>query len=124
MTARKTLTLFAGVVSATLVVLLLALAAFLAVSGAGMREPTLFVVISVFPLLIAVACLCPSRRTVALRLVGGITSLVIAGILIAAFVSPEIELNRRQRAIYVAVIVGAAAIAVKGRWPSATKPVA
>lgn len=118
MTMRSNLTLVAGVLSAIIAAALLLLAAFLAIIGADARQPVVFAVISVFPLLIAIACLSPKRRTSALRIVGCITAVATGGILIYSFVNPDIEIGRRGRGLYVATCIGAAMIAVKGRWPS------
>jgi len=118
MTTRSNLTLVAGVLSAIIAGSLLLLAAFLAMIGADARQPIMFAAISIFPLLIAVACLSAKHRTTALRVVGGITAVAIAGILINSFINPDLETSRRGRGMYLATCVGAAAIAVKGRWPS------
>lgn len=118
MASRQFLTLFAGIVTAIFAGLLLTLAAFLAFTGTRMNEPIVLALISIFPLLIAIACLSPKRRTSALRLVGGITALATGGLLIASFVSSDVEMDRRGRGICVVTMLAAAAIAVKGRWPS------
>lgn len=118
MNARRNLTLFAGIVCAIFAGLLLLLAAFLAVTGASVRDPIVFAVISVFPMLIAIACLSAKHRTPALRLVGGITAFAIAGILIDSFVNPKVEVPWKGRTIYFVMMAGAATIAAKGRWPS------
>lgn len=110
--------MLAGIVAAIIAGLLLTLAVFLVFAGTRMNEPITMALISIFPLLIAVACLSPKRRTTALRLVGGITALATGGLLIASFVSPDVELDRKGRGICVVTMLAAAAIAVKGRWPS------
>ncbi len=118
METRRKLTLFAGVISAVFAALLLALAVFLALTTGDARQSTVFAIISVFPLLIAIACLSRRHRTIALRLVGGVTAIAMTGIIINSFVKPDIEIGRRGRAIYFAILAGAVAIAAKGRWPS------
>jgi hypothetical protein len=115
---RSNLTLVAGVLAALISGALLLLAAFLAMIGADARQPVLFAVISVFPLLIAIACLSAKHRTAALRLVGCITAIVMAGVLINSFVNPDVEIGRRGRGLYFAMCIGAAMLAFKGRWPS------
>lgn len=119
MTTRNKLALLAGLLSATFAAVLLLLGAFIAISGGDARQSLLGPVVSIFPLLIAIACLSPRHRTPALRAVGGITAVAMAGILIASYVRADVEQTRRGRAIYFMTFLGAAGIAVKGRWPSA-----
>lgn len=118
MTTRNNLTLVAGVLSAIIAGSLLLLAAFLTMIGTDARQPIVFAVISVFPLLTAIACLSAKHRTTALRVVGGVTAVAFAGILINSVVNPDVEIGRRGRGLYLAMCAAAAAIAVKGRWPS------
>lgn len=118
MDTRRKLTLFAGGICAVFASVLMLLAIFLAITGSDTRQPAVFAVISVFPLLIAIACLSPNHRTTALRCVGGITAIAMIGIIINSFVNPDVEIGRRGRAIYFAMLAGSVAIAVKGRWPS------
>lgn len=117
-TARRALALIAGIASALFAALLLALAAFLAIMGADIREPVVFALVSIFPALIAIACLRPGLRTPALRLIGGITCLAMAGMLIGSYIYPNEHVGRRGRGIYFAMCAAAGALAVKGRWPS------
>ncbi len=118
MTTRQNLTLLSGIASAVFAALLLLLALFLALTGSSVRQPIIFSVIAVFPLLISIACLSSKHRTPAIRMVGGITALAMAGILLNSFVNPQPDVGRKGRAVYFAMCAGAAAIAVKGRWPS------
>ncbi|QDT04367.1 hypothetical protein K227x_27580 [Rubripirellula lacrimiformis] len=118
MTTRQTLTLLSGIVSAVFATLLLSLALFLALTGSSARQPIIFAVISVFPLLIAIACLSSKHRTPAIRLVGGITALALAGVLLNSFVNPQPEIGRLGPTTYLAMCAGGVAIAANGRWPS------
>lgn len=119
MNGRQRLTLFAGIVCAVFVSLLWALALFLVVFG-DMGGAILCTVISLFPLLIAIACLNAKRRTLALRLVGGITALMMAAILISSYVNPNNNIDWRGRLVYSAMLSGALGVAIKGRWPSSS----
>jgi cell division protein FtsW (lipid II flippase) len=115
---RRKLTLLAGIICGFIALLLLLLAVFLAFSTGDIGQSAVFAVISVFPLLIAIACLRPAYRTIALRLVGGITAAAIGGILLTSYINPDVEIGRRGRACYFATLAGSVVIAVKGSWPS------
>lgn len=117
MNPRQKFAFFAGILCAVFASLLLILAVFLLSVGDG-RSALVFSVISIFPLLIAIACLSPTRRTPALRIVGAITALVMAGLLINSFVNPNKEIDWSSRRLYTIMLTGALAIAIKGRWPS------
>lgn len=118
METRRKLTLAAGGICGVFASLLLLLAAFLAVIGADARQPIVFAVISVFPLLIAIACLSKPHRTPALRLVGGITAFAMVGIILNSFLNPDVEIGRLGRSMYFGILTGSIALAATGRWPS------
>lgn len=73
---------------------------------------------SVFPALIAIACLMPSRRSFALRIIGGVVSLACIGTLIMSFVAPAREnQGRPPHGMLVVIVIAGGAMAVKGKWP-------
>jgi hypothetical protein len=62
--------------------------------------PLLCIVIgstSLFPAMIAVACLLPSKRTIALRLIGAVVCIACVGTLIMSFVTPPGNEQQKQR---------------------------
>ncbi|TWU05715.1 hypothetical protein [Stieleria varia] len=118
MKSRSSLAIAAGIISALFAGVLLSLSAFLALTESTAGSPLSFALMSVFPMLVALACLGQKWRTVALRMVGGVTALVVGWILIQSYINPEIKVGRTGRGLYVAMCVGAISIAAKGRWPS------
>jgi len=97
--------------------MLLILAAFLALSGEPLRQSLALAATAVYPALVGAACLDPALRTVALRLLGALTFIAVAWVLIASFVAPIDDIGFRERFYYVAMCIASACIAIKGRWP-------
>ena len=73
---------------------------------------------SVFPALIAVACLMPSQRSWALRIIGAIVCVGCIAAFIANFVAPPEQGRPVRKPFMLLLIAGAGGvIAVKGKWP-------
>lgn len=73
-----------------------------------------------FPILIAVACFVPSKRSIALRIIGGIVSLgAAAGLIMSFVVTPPNNNGSRGRGKLAVVAIAGAAMAIKGKWPGA-----
>lgn len=73
---------------------------------------------ALFPALIAVACLLPSKRTIALRVIGGIVFAACVGTFITTFVNPVNDgQGRSRRGLLVVAAIAGGAMAIKGKWP-------
>ncbi len=117
--SRNTMRILGGISAVVIAVIMLAMAGLMAALEQG-RQGLLFAVISVFPILVAIACLSPSARNFALRLVGAITCVSVTGTLIMTFVAPPEDVTFGRRGLLVALAVASGAMAIKGRWPGPT----
>ncbi len=74
---------------------------------------------SLFPFVLAVACLSPRYRSMAIRCVGGVICLVGVGAFIASLVDTSDEFNPtfRRRGLMLVVSIAGAIMAVRGKWP-------
>ena len=117
-TSRSTLPLIAGWLCLVFAVVLFAFSALMLFLQ---TPPLLCIVIgstSLFPAMIAVACLLPSKRTIALRLIGAVVCIACVGTLIMSFVTPPgNEQGRPRRGMLVVIAIAGGAMAIKGKWP-------
>lgn len=116
---RRNLIIVAGWCTAAVAAALISLALVLLFLGGGLRQTTMLAVIAVFPTLVSVACLIPNRRTLALRVIGGVTCLVTLAILVTQLVAPDAEIGSKGRGVLVAICAASGLMATSGRWPSA-----
>lgn len=115
---RSGLTLMVGWLCLLFAIMLIVFGVFMFLLQTPPATAIAFGCLSLFPGLIAVACLIPSKRTVALRMIGGIVFLASFGTLIATFVKlgdGNIPYSRRGLLLVVALAGGT--MAIKGRWP-------
>ena len=117
-TLRKHLTLVAGVFAAFIAVVLLLLSVVHAVSTGNVREAVFHAVVSLFPFSISIACLTERYRTLAFRFIGGVVAIIVTGVLIGSLVNPNAAIGGRALVFLFLTCVGAASLAIKGKWPS------
>ena len=120
--SRSMMTKLAGWLAAVFAVILLAFAVFLLVVQAPLRDCIILGGTAIFPAIVAVACLMPSQRTLALRVIGGVVCIACLATLITTFVAPgkdDPEWGRRGR--FLAAAIAGAAMAIKGKWPGANE---
>jgi hypothetical protein len=117
-TSRSILPLIAGWLCLVFAVVLLAFSALMLF----LQTPPLTCIVigstSLFPAMMAVACLLPSKRTIALRLIGAVVCFACVGTLIMSFVTPPGNgQGRPRREILVVIAIAGGAMAIKGKWP-------
>ena len=114
------MTKLAGWLAAVFAVILLAFAGFLLVVQAPMRDVIILGGTAIFPAIIAVACLVPSKRTLALRVIGGVVCIACLATLIMTFLAPGKDGPEwGRRGLFVTAAMAGAAMAIKGKWPGA-----
>lgn len=109
-----------GVLSLLTAVVLLGFGVFMLVLQTPLTMCVFIASTSLFPLIVAVACLMPRYRSLAIRVIGAIVCLVCIGMFASYYFGDgpqEIGTSRRGRSLLIALGVGGAAMAVKGRWP-------
>ncbi len=117
-TSRSILPLIAGWLCLVFAVVLFAFSALMLL----LQTPPLTCIVigstSLFPAMIAIACLLPSKRTIALRLIGAVVCVACVGTLIMSFVTPPGNgQGRPRRGILVVMAIAGGAMAIKGKWP-------
>lgn len=117
-TSRSILPLIAGWLCLVFAAVLLAFSVLMLL----LQTPPLTCIVigstSLFPAMVAVACLLPSKRTIALRLIGAVVCIACVSTLVMSFVTPPGNGQGRPRRGMLAVIaIAGGAMAVKGKWP-------
>ncbi len=117
-TSRRVLPLIAGWLCLVFAVVLLAFSAFMLL----LQTPPLTCLVigstSMFPAMVAVACLLPSKRTIALRFIGAVVCIACIGTFIMSIVAPsKNEPRRTQRGMLIVAAIAGGAMAIKGKWP-------
>jgi peptidoglycan/LPS O-acetylase OafA/YrhL len=117
-TSRSILPMIAGWLCLVVAVILLAFSVFMFLVQ---TPPQICIAIgctSLFPALVAVACLLPKMRTMALRCIGAVVCLGCLGAFVVSFVSPPRDgEGRPRRGILLVVAIAGGAMAIKGKWP-------
>ncbi len=116
-TSRQRLANFAGWICVILAVFLVAFAAFMLVDGSRPLDCLKTASTSLIPATIAVACLLPSKRTIALRVLGGVVCAACIGTLVFFLVSPPAEDVRVRFGTLIVIAIAGGVMAVKGKWP-------
>lgn len=117
-TSRSVLPLIAGWLCLIFAVVLLAFSAFMIL----LQTPPLTCLViggtSMFPAIVAVACLLPSKRTIALRFIGAVVCVACIGTFIMSVVNPTgNEQGRSRRGLLLVAAIAGGAMAIKGKWP-------
>jgi hypothetical protein len=117
--SRKFLLIFAGVLSLACAAIMIGFSALMYALETPLGLCLGIGSTSLFPLLIAVACLMPRRRTLAIRCIGAVVCVTFVGILIASFVAPNQGPSQRapRRGALLTIALAAGAMALKGKWP-------
>lgn len=114
------MTKLAGWLAAVFAVILLCFAVFLLAVQAPMRDCIILGGTAIFPAIVAVACLIPSKRTLALRVIGGVVCIACLATLIMTFAAPgKNDPEWSRRGLFLTAALAGAAMAVKGKWPGA-----
>jgi hypothetical protein len=117
-TPRSILPLVVGWLCLVLAVVLFAFSALLLFLQTPPRTCIVTGSTALFPAMIAVACLLPSKRTIALRLIGAVVFIACVGTLTMSFVTPPgNEQGRSRRGVLVAIAIAGGAMAIQGKWP-------
>lgn len=121
--SRSILPLLAGWMCLGLAAIMLAFSILMFFLETSLQTCIAFGCISLFPALIAVACLMPRWRTIALRMIGAVVCLACVGTLIMSFVNPsDTGQPRPRRGMIVVIALATGAMALKGRWPGSEPP--
>ena len=115
-TSREWLTLVGGWACVCFTGVMIAIA-FFSLFVEGFKLFPVFLVLSAFPALLAVACLVPKYRHITVRIVGGIICLACTyGYFFAADeVDPDNQV--RRKGILIVIAIAMAGVAYTGRWP-------
>ncbi len=70
---------------------------------------------------VSVACLNPAKRTPAIRLLGGVFSVIFFLTFIASVVAPPEGIDLRRKGMMLTFAIFMAGVAYKGGWPSDKK---
>lgn len=117
--SRRRLTSIAGWICVLVAVFLVSFAGVMLTIGTRPIDCLKTASTSLFPALVAVACLWPSKRTIALRLIGGVICLACIGTFVFLFVNPPNDDVPIRRGTLLLIAVAGGAMAIKGKWPGA-----
>lgn len=121
---RKPFVIAIGVFSLLSVIIMILMAGIMYALETPLTTCMLIASLSAVPLLVAVACFMPKRRTIALRILGFLICLSFCFNLFLTLFG-EVEENRPRGGrigMQITIIIGSGIMALKGRWPEKEEP--